>query len=208
MKRLIQLLQILPWLGLIVVILWLWNKDNLVGSKEVIITNQTILKEIESIGKLELVKYNFKEITELKKISPEYLKIFKLGPDSKIALISIGEATGCIDLTKIEDKDIALKGDTLFIQLPKPELCYYKLDLAKTRIYSLQTNPLIDEKEFVRKAYEAAESEIKTAALNSGIIDNTNTNAALILSPILEKMTGKKVVFSKKPDNIELDQPL
>ncbi|HNP17582.1 MAG TPA: DUF4230 domain-containing protein [Fulvivirga sp.] len=204
MKLLISIIKVLPWLIVLILGVWIYLSKP-TQNEEMIITHHTLVQEIEAIGKIELVRYNFKEITEVKKLSKEYLKIFKLGPDSKIALISIGEAAGCIDLTKIQDKDVSLAGDSIFIALPTSELCYYKLDMSKTRIYSLETNPMVDEKEFIQSAYKSAEDEIKRAALNSGILEQTNQNAESILRPILEKLSGKKVIFTFKPSPVSLD---
>ncbi len=204
MKLLISIIKVLPWLIILILGVWIYLSKP-TQNDEVVTIHHTLVQEIEAIGKMELVRYNFKEITEVKKLSKEYLKIFKLGPDSKIALISIGEAAGCIDLTKIKEKDVSPMGDTIFIALPAAELCYYKLDMSKTRIYSLETNPLVDEKEFIQSAYKSAEDEIKRAALNSGILEQTNQNAESILRPILEKISGKKVIFTFKPSPVSLD---
>lgn len=178
-------------------------KENL-SEKTVIeeqLNNTAVLTQIESLGKLELVKYNFKEITELEELSKKYLSIFQLGPDSRIALISEGQAVGCIDLEKMNLDDVLIENDTLFVSLPNPELCYYKLDLSKSRIYSLQTNPLKDERAFIEKAYKSAENEIKKAALNSGILEQTRINAKTMLKPFLENVSGKVVVFTDKPED-------
>lgn len=185
-----------------------WTKFDFGSSQpEVTINSSAILSEIETMGKLELVKYNFKEITEVEELSKKYLNVFQLGPDSRIALISEGQAVGCIDLSKVAEEHILIEGDTIFIQLPKPELCYYKLDMDKTRIYSLQTNPLKDEKAFIQKAYKSAEADIKKAALDAGILAQTITNAEIILKPMLERMSGRQVVFTKRPEgeSIRLD---
>lgn len=204
MKTIGLLVRVFPWLIAIAAILWIYIQKDSGQEDKMIYNHQTIVQQIEDIGKLELVKYNFKEITEVKKISKEYLRFFKLGPDSKIAIISIGEATGCIDLTKIKATDVLHSGDTLFVNLPEPELCYYKLDMEKSRIYSLETNPMIDEKEFIQDAYKSAEIEIREAALNSGILQKTKDNAELILKPMLEKISGKKVIIVEKPEPVIL----
>ncbi len=189
----------MPWALLLFYVI----KENLSerSKTEEQLTNTTILTQIESLGKLELVKYNFKEITELEELSKKYLSIFQLGPDSKIALISQGQAVGCIDLEKMEVDNVLIENDTLYISLPKPELCYYKLDLSKSRIYSLQTNPLKDERAFIEKAYKSAENEIKEAALSSGILEQTKINAQIMLKPFLENVSGKIVVFTEKPND-------
>jgi len=202
MRTVRLILIVVPWI--IILGLVLWNKDEKPLTKKSKNTS-TILTEIEALGKLELVKYNFKEITELEELSKKYFKIFQLGPDSKIALISEGQAVGCIDLTKINPDDINEQSDTLYIKLPKPEICYYKLDLSKTKIYSLKTNPLMDEKAFIKRAYEAAEGDIKRAALSGGILKQTSDNAEVMLRPLLQKLTGRVVMFTTQMEGTQID---
>lgn len=202
------ILKVIPWIliGLLLVLLYL-NRSFSSKESNTIITHSTVLQEVEALGKMELVKYNFKDITELEKQSKEYFfKIIKFGPDSKIALISVGSATGCIDLTRLTPEDVLLGEDTIYIRLPPPELCNYQLNMEETHIYSLETNPMINEKQFIQKAYTLAEQRIRTSALESGILEQTETNAELILKPMLEKMSGKAVVFRKGPRNVVLPE--
>ncbi len=204
MKTIQIFLRSLPWLIIMALIVWIAIPTKSSEKPALTIKRSAILREVEAMGKLELVKYNFKEITELTELSEEFLTIFKLGPDSKIALISMGEAVGCLDLSMMNAEDVVLEGDTLYIQLPHPEICYYKLDMEKTEIYSLQTNPLKDEGAFVQRAYRQAEREIKEAALASGILDQTRNNAIIILKPMLERMSGRTVVFRERPDSVRI----
>lgn len=201
----------IPWVIILILLVLLLYSQTVYRNEpsRTKIIHSTVLNEVEALGKMEFVKYNFKDITELEKQSKEYFfKIIKFGPDSKIALISVGSAVGCIDLTKLKERDIQTKNDTVYIRLPEPEICNYKLDMEQTHIYSLETNPMINEKEFIQKAYTLAEQRIKESALNSGILEQTESNAALMLKPILEKITGKTVVFTKqlqgyKPDILQ-----
>lgn len=208
MRTIAILIRLFPWIIVLSLAFWIYLKFHDQPQEGENINRSAILYEIESLGKLELVRYNFKEITEVEELSKEYFRLFKLGPDSKIALISEGQAVGCIDLTKISAKDIVLSPDTLFIQLPEPELCYYKLDMDKTRIYSLQTNPLKDEKLFIQKAYKHAEKEIKESAIKSGILKQTKINAEQILKPMLESWSGRKVVLQNQNEKVEKITPL
>ena len=200
------LLKRLPWILLILAGIWII----LLQSGIEIIPERTetyqslVLEKVESLGKLELVKYNFQEITELKKISAELdFKLFKLknGPDSKAVLISKGEAAGCIDLTRITSKDINFRKDTVFITLPDPELCYFKLDLQKSRIYDLDLGYLSseDKEKFIDELYKKAESELKNAAIKSGIYQLTMENAEKLLKPLFEEISNKKIEFIYKP---------
>ena len=193
-------IKLLPWIILFAIFLYVWNS---VGwpfggheKDEVQVTSTTVLEKIESLGNLELVKYNFQDVTELNEKNSKYLGIFPAG-DSKAVLISYGEAAGCLDLRKIAPEDIVLAGDSLVITLPEPEICYYKLDMEKTRIYSIEKGVYYkDERKLIEKAYKSAESEIRASALRSGILEKTLENAEILLKPFLEEVSDKKVFFN------------
>ncbi len=200
-------LRFLPILLIALLLVYFWvnvpqwfNKGN--NDPETTITNTTILDKIEHLGRLELVRYNFQEITELSEKNDAYLWLFKV-PDSKAVLISQGEAVGCIDLTKMREEDIQTKGDSLIVTLPSPELCYYKLDLDKTRIYSVNKSVYYkDDKKLISSAYRAAEAQIRQSALEGGILEQTEKNAVLMLRPLFEELSGKRVYFSHE-NNIQ-----
>lgn len=188
-----------PWVFLLLCGYLVWNNWSQIkflpqsDSEQEI--QSLVLERMESLGKLELTKYHFQEITEIQKVGRDFYNLFKLEADSKAVLISKGEAVGCLDLQKLELIDLALTPDTLIVQLPAPEICYFKLDLDKTRVYALETGIFTNEKGFIEKAYKSAENQIKEAALNSGIMLQTKQNAELVLKPILEELSGKTVVL-------------
>lgn len=160
--------------------------------------HQIVLNEITAMGKLELVKYNFKDVVE-QKITKMWL------PDAKALLIIHGEAIGCIDLQKIKKDDIIMTVDTLVINLPEPELCVFKIDHANSKIYNTEY-AFTDEAQLIEKAYKQAEQQIKESALNMGILDQTKENAEKILKPLLEQSTGKKVIL-KHPLRATIKNP-
>jgi len=202
--------RIFPWFLLAVIIftLYLSNYDLLPGKKKIeVVDSSVILKEIEQLGKLELVKYNFQEIFDYKQLSEgklvgsSILRIHDYTPDLNVILVASGEAVGCIDLSKIEVSDISINEDSILILLPSPELCYHKLDLENTRIYSLKKDSWWsrlfsdddEDEEVLQMAYRQTEKRIEEAAYESGILNATNEQAKLMLKPMLEGMTGKKV---------------
>lgn len=206
------ILRWLPWLLAIVAIFFLyrWAGSWFAFREEApveTISHHVVLQEIEKMGKLELVRYNFKEITELNEKNRRYLGLFEV-PDSKVVIISHGEAVGCIDLQKIQQRDVRSQGDTVLVRLPDPELCYYKLDMENTRIYSVEKQVYFKkEAELMQRALRLAEREMRDAALRSGILDQTRENAESILRPLLENVSGKKVLFLQQlPEEVPLDQ--
>lgn len=203
------LIKLLPVLVLVFALIYVINQFDWPfqhkKAPETVITHNTILQKIESLGKLELVKYNFQEVTTLSEKNERYLGIFPSG-DSKVILISHGEAVGCIDLTKIRQEDIRMTSDSLIVALPPPEICYHKLNLDKTRIYSIEKGVYYrKESELIEKAYQLAEAQIKKAALDADILIQTQENATVLLKPLLEEVAEKKVYFahSLESENIK-----
>jgi Protein of unknown function (DUF4230) len=151
-------------------------------------TTQTIvLKEVQTLGKIELVRYNFKDVVE-HELLREWL------PNPKAILIVQGEAVGCIDLTKITTSDITTESDTLVVHLPDPELCSFKINHQNSKIYNTEY-AFMEEAQLVQDAYQQAEAQIRASALQMGIIDQTKRNADLILKPMLEKISNKKILL-------------
>lgn len=175
---------------LIILSIFVWEKlknFNLFAIKDIQTTHNMVLKEMATLGKLELSKFAFRDVVE-----QELVRDFL--PNPKAILIVQGEAIGCIDLTKIKESDLASKGDTLVVHLPEPELCTFKIDHQKTKIYDSEY-AFMNEQLLYNEAYRRAETQIRQSALNMGILEQTEKNAHLVLKPILESISGKKVVL-------------
>ncbi len=155
-------------------------------------TQSIVLKEIKALGKLELVSYTFKDIVEHEQVNT-FL------PNANAVLIVEGEATGCIDLTKITMADITTDGDSVMVQLPKPELCGWKINHERSRVYDTRFS-FLSESQLVSDAYRKAERQVKQSALDGGILNQTSRNANQMLRPLLERISGRKVglVFHDK----------
>lgn len=189
------LLRLLILLVLVVGIISLWENirtrswlpDWLSGEEKMETTQAMVLQEITSLGKLELVQYNFKDVVE-QKIINQWL------PDSKAILIVQGEAIGCIDLTQLDIADILPGQDTLVVHLPEPELCVFKIDHERSKVYNTEY-AFLEEAKLVQEGYRQAERQIKQSALDMGILDQTKENARKMLVPMLEQVSGRKVVI-------------
>lgn len=150
-------------------------------------TNDMAVTKIQAIGRMELAKLTIKDVLEYT-IERDYL------PDSKVLLVVSGEMAGCIDLTKIRKDQISVKDSVVHIILPKPEICYYKIDQQKTRIYNATTYFLLDNEALITQlAYKRAENYFKSDSLNQIVYKETEANVQTMLKPLLESMTQKKV---------------
>lgn len=170
--------------------LYLWDKlksYDLFAVRDIQTTHNVVLEKMQVLGQVELAKFSFRDVVEQKLIR-DFL------PDPKAILIVQGEAVGCIDLKKITAADLTTTGDTLIIRMPDPTLCTYKIDHQKSKIYHTEY-AFMNEDLLLDEAYKRAESQIYESALQSGILDQTKKNAELVLKPLFENLSGKKVIL-------------
>ncbi|MBO9639039.1 MAG: DUF4230 domain-containing protein [Siphonobacter aquaeclarae] len=154
---------------------------------EISSNHSLVLKEITSLGKLELVRYNFRDVVD-QQITRQYL------PDAKALLIIQGEAVGCLDLTHMTVADLGESRDSLIIRLPDPEICVARVDHSKSKVYNTEF-AFTDEALLIEEAFKKAETQVAQSAIDMGILDQTKQNAEKILRPMLEKVSGKKVLL-------------
>lgn len=152
------------------------------------LNEDVMVEKIVSMGKLELVKYSMKDVLEKKEVR-------NILPDKRILFVAVGEVTGCIDLTKLKKNDIVTSGsDSVTIFLPKPEICYVKLDHQQSKVYDVSGAWFPgDSKNMVEDIYKIAERKILENAGKQNILGKTRENARLIFKPMLENISGKMV---------------
>ncbi|WP_229725270.1 DUF4230 domain-containing protein [Hymenobacter baengnokdamensis] len=200
LPRLIR--RLFPLLALVALGVFLWRKIgatlaglNPLAAREpqVTVTHNTVLTQVEALGKLELVRYRFKDVVEYKR-SAKYPFL----PDAKAALIVGGEAVGCLDLRQLRPQDVTFEGDSVVrLILPAPELCAFQVDHSQSRVFSTE-NGFFQDAELVDEAYRYAEAQVRRSALQAGILAETQRNAQQILVPMLHTLTGRRVVIGQR----------
>ncbi|OGX89102.1 hypothetical protein BEN47_08235 [Hymenobacter lapidarius] len=159
---------------------------------QITVTHNTVLTQVEALGRLELVRYRFKDVVEYKRRTYRFL------PESKVALVVAGEAVGCIDLRKLKPQDVVLEGDSVVrVSLPAPELCTFQINHKQSRVFSTE-NGFFQDAELVDEGYKYAEAQVRNAALQSGILAETQRNAEQILVPLLRTLTGRRVILGQQ----------
>lgn len=125
----------------------------------------------------------------------EQKEIRSILPDKRILFVAVGEVTGCIDLTKVQKKDIVVVGtDSVTVTLPEPQICYVKLDHQKSKVYDVSGTWFnADVQDMVEGIYKVAEQRLLKNASDMQLLPKTKQNAQLIFKPLLENISGKKV---------------
>ncbi|MDZ4838826.1 MAG: DUF4230 domain-containing protein [Bacteroidota bacterium] len=198
-KFLVYLIRALPWLVILIAFIILffayfktknWFKWGTTAKTEVS-THQMVVQQIEELGKLELVKFRIKDVVE-----HTLHRAWYRGGDTRVLLVVGGEAVGCIDLRKIASSDVTtLDSGSIIILLPQPEICYSKINHNESHVYDTKANIFYGSAEALDSAYRRAEGQIEKAALQQGILKQTQENALKLLTPLLTRMSGKRVVL-------------
>lgn len=161
-------------------------KNLFLGNKESV-KQEVLVSKITAMGKLELVKYSIKDVIDMKET-----KFF--WPDERILFVAVGEVTACIDLKNINKSDIVFDGDSLTLHLPKPEICYTKLDHSQSKVYDVSGIIFPEKvKEKVEEVYKIAEKKMYSSAIEMNILGTAKQNANLIFKPLVINLSNKKV---------------
>lgn len=152
------------------------------------VSHEMVLTQVEALGNLQVVKYNIQDIVEYKK-TRTFL------PNSKTALVVVGEVTGCINLKNLKPENVIAIGDSVSLILPDPEICTVKVDHSKSRVYDVQYG-LWEEAELIDAAYAYAEKKITEEAYKMGITADCEQNTEAVLRPILAALGFNKISIS------------
>ncbi|WP_029902331.1 DUF4230 domain-containing protein [Prevotella sp. 10(H)] len=152
------------------------------------VSHNIIVQKIESLGNLEVLKYNIQDMVEYKKIR-QWL------PNAKTALIVSGEVICCVDLTRLRPEDIYTSGDSIRLTLPAPEVCHVNIDHSASRIYDMQFG-LWETTEIADEAYRHAESQLREQAQKLDMDSKSRDNTVNLLRPILQAMGFNDVMIT------------
>jgi len=157
--------------------------------------HRTLLEKVESLQRLELVKYRIKDVMVLEKGTIPLLT------KTKALLVASGEAYGCIDLSDMKER-IRIKGDTVFVRLPRPEVCNYRLNHNETHLYDINLSLLdvaMDKKESILdELYRSAQERILQEAIEDGILEDTRKRAMDFLRNLITTLGFRIVVFESE----------
>ncbi|HRY91039.1 MAG TPA: DUF4230 domain-containing protein [Candidatus Gracilibacteria bacterium] len=191
----------MPYFGLIIVLavlIVILFKPSLITSKYSF-DQKSILKNIEQIGNLSVVKMNFQDVLD-PTVSHSFFGLFDIPfVDSKALIVIRSEAEGCIDLTKVTKDDINIGETEITIKLPAPYVCHTKINLNDSKTYDVNLIAKVFNPELPDQARAQAEKNIADNATKLGILDLSQTNARNILAPIFQNLTNKniKIEFDK-----------
>ncbi|HTI68744.1 MAG TPA: DUF4230 domain-containing protein [Candidatus Limnocylindria bacterium] len=161
----------------------LWNNE-----PPKIRDTSTVLVEIQGLNQLVTVRYVLEKVVILEDV--------KWYGENRVLMVAHGIAKAGVDLSKLKDSDIIVRGTTVKIKLPKPQLLDVYLDERKTEIVERSTGLLRTfDKDLEQDARRQAVDKIRTAAYDSGILKDALERARTQLSMIFRRIGYESIEF-------------
>jgi hypothetical protein len=167
---------------------------NLRGDGSVIPNQPTVVRQIQQLQRLETVRYTMDKIISGERGST-YLPKFLVS--DRLLLVMHGEVIGGVDLSKLQPSDVSVRGRTVTVHLPGPEILVTRVDNAKTRVYSRDTGLFSSpDPNLESEVRQEAERQLQQAAQQDGILQIAEDNTRSALITILKGLGFERVEFS------------
>jgi hypothetical protein len=152
----------------------------------------TIIREVQSLARLETIQYS------VEKIITAEVNQGVLGPlfGDRLLLVAHGYVIAGVDLASISGEDLRLEDDTLYVTLPEAEVFVATLNNERSYIYDRTTGILRrSDPELETAARRVAEQEILNGAIEDGILEQAQLNAEIFLERLFNTLGYLRVVF-------------
>ncbi len=154
----------------------------------------TYINEIRALARLETIQYSVEKV-----ITAEIGQgTFSFAFGDKLLFVAHGIVIAGIDMEKLQPADMRLDNGVLYVRLPPTEIFIATLDNEKSYVYDRETGLLTKgEMDLETLARQAAEDEIRKAALEDGILVQGQRNAESYLLKFFTALGYKIVLFEQ-----------
>lgn len=153
----------------------------------------TIVNQIKPLARLETIQYSVEKVIRAEEGQDKFPMLF----GDKMIFVAHGKVIAGIDLSKIKDQDIKINGKILIVNLPEPEIFVVTLENEKSYVYDRTTGLFTKgDPNLETQVRQAAEDEIRKAALSDGILEQARINGENYLGRMLRALDFNDVVFN------------
>jgi len=157
------------------------------------LSQPAVVNRIQQLQRLETVDYSLDKIVAGQRennILPDFLT------GDRLLLLVHGEVIAGVDFGQLGSKDVSLHGREIRLRIPGPKILTVRLDNTKTRVYIRSTGLLVPvDPNLESQVREAAERQLREAAVQDGILDNARKNASTTLSGLLNGLGFGQIDF-------------
>ncbi len=152
----------------------------------------TIVHEVQTLARLETIQYTVEKVITAEENQGVFQSLF----GDRLLFVAHGTVIAGVDLDKLTPADLVIKDNVLTVHLPDAEIFIATLDNQKSYIYDRQTGLLTHgDQNLETAARQAAENEIRQAALDDGILTTARQNAEVYLARLFQTLGFPNVTF-------------
>ena len=152
----------------------------------------TYINEIRALARLETIQYSIEKVITGETGGGTFQALF----GDKILFVGHGTVIAGIDMEKLQPEDMRFENGVLTVRLPQAEIFIATLDNEKSYVYDRETGviakPDVNLETLVR---QRAEEEIRTAAINDGILEQAQVNAEAYLFKFFAALGYPNTIF-------------
>jgi hypothetical protein len=153
----------------------------------------TIINQVRPLARLETIQYSVEKIITAETGQEIFGALF----GDRLLFVAHGAVIAGVDLSKLTAEDLRIQNGILEIALPEAEIFVATLDNEKSYVYDRETGIFRRQNQVLETlARQAAEKEIREAAVGDGILTQARINAEVFLERLLDDLGFEKVIFS------------
>jgi hypothetical protein len=154
----------------------------------------TYINEVRALARLETIQYSVEKVITAEQNQGTFSFLF----GDRLLFVAHGIVIAGIDMEKMTPQGMRFENDVLYVTLPPAEVFIATLDNQKSYVYDRDTGLLSQGvQDLETLARQAAEDEIRKAALEDGILTQAQTNAENYLYRFFQALGYQNVIFVK-----------
>jgi len=152
----------------------------------------TVVLQVRALARLETAQYTIEKVITAETGQGAFGALF----GDRLLFVAHGEVIAGTDLSRLAGSDVIVSPDgRVTMILPAAEIFVTKLDNDQSYVYDRQTGLLTHgDVNLETQARQVAEDEIEKAALEDGILDLAQTNAATFVERLLRSLKFTEVL--------------
>jgi len=152
----------------------------------------TVIYQVRSLARLETIQYSIEKVITAETGPGVFEALF----GDRLLFVAHGIVLAGVDLEKLGPEDMELKDGVLYVRLPDAEIFIATLDNQKSYVYNRDTGLLRHgDINLETAARQAAEVEIRNAAIEDGILIQASKNAENFMYRLLRDLGYSEVIF-------------
>jgi hypothetical protein len=152
----------------------------------------TIIRDVRSLARLETIQYTVEKVITAETGQGTLAPLF----GDKLIFVAHGEVIAGVDMSKLGADDLELRGDTLYVRMPAPEIFVATLNNEKSYVYDRDTGLFTHgDVNLESSARRVAETEIAKAAVEDDVLGQARRNAESYLLRLFGSLGYKNVEF-------------